>query len=398
MRPELQDVVDEASAVLGADTTLEDVEFNLIAYGSQRFAVDSVRQDSILRRHSTQGVRDWFEQFGISRSAGPVRTPPDPDQGLRARLCFPIRWHGITHGYLWALDEETPLDSPGVERVQALAEQAAAFLAQLSRRREEDAYAVSDLLSTDVDKVDQAARRVEKRDSLPHGQQVQAVWVMAAQSPLPSGFAPHLWSLPRSVLLHRGPQSATLVVVSAPDRHDEVPRQVAEHALRVYSEELPAHWPGRLVAGIGNPRPRLNELRDSWAEARLAARVVAAIPELGRVGHWPDLGLYRLLASLPAQELVPLVHDAPVRALLTSSDPDLIRTVAVYLDLAGNVHDAAAVLHIHRQTLYYRLTKVENLTGLSFANGQHRLRLHLALMLDPLLAQDHSADLGAPSR
>ena len=394
MRPELQDVVDEAAAVLGADTTLEDVEFNLIAYGSQRFDVDTVRQNSILRRHSTRGVRDWFEQFGISRSTGPLRTPPDPEQGLRTRLCFPVRRHGITYGYLWALDEETPLDSPQVRRVEVLAEQAAAFLAQLSRQSQDDAYAVSDLMSTDADKVEQGAVRVAQRGLIEHQYRVGAVWVMASRSPLPAGFAPHLWSLPRSVLVHRGPRSATLVV-PLPHERDDTPRQVAEQALRVYTEELPPDWPGRLVAGIGAPRPRLAEVRGSWLEARLAARVVAAVPELGRVGCWADLGLYRLLASVPTDDLVPLLHDAPVQALLTSADEDLIRTVVVYLDLAGNAHATAAALHIHRQTLYYRLTKVENLTGLSFARGQDRLRLQLGLMLDPLLREDRSADLGA---
>lgn len=398
MRPELQDVVDEASALLGADTTLEDVEFTLIAYGSQRFDVDAVRQSSILRRYSTRRVRDWFEQFGISRSVGPLRTPPDPEQGLAARLCFPVRAHGITYGYLWALDEETTLDSPQVRRVEALAERAAAFLAQLSRQSQDDAYAVSDLLSTDVDKVDQAALRVEQRGLLRQGQSAQVVWVVASRSPLPTGFAPHLWSLPRSVLVHRGPQSATLVVPLQYERDDDASRQVAEHALRVYGEELPPEWPGRLVAGIGDPRPRLTEVRASWVEARLAARVVAAVPERGPVGCWAELGLYRLLASVPPQDLVPLLHDAPVRALLASADEDLIRTVAVYLELAGNVHDAAAALHVHRQTLYYRLSKVENLTGLSFASGDDRLRLHLALMLEPLLREDASADLGTLPR
>ena len=37
MRPELQHIVDEAARVLDADTTLEDTDFNLIAYGTQRF-------------------------------------------------------------------------------------------------------------------------------------------------------------------------------------------------------------------------------------------------------------------------------------------------------------------------------------------------------------------------
>ena len=60
-------------------------------------------------------------------------------------------------------------------------------------------------------------------------------------------------------------------------------------------------------------------------------------------------------------------------------------TAAAYLDHAGNVVRAAAELRIHRQTLYYRLQRIEELTGLDLADGRDRLTLHLALTLAPLV-------------
>ena len=396
VRPELQDIVDEASAALGADTTLEDTDFNLVAYGDQRFAVDEVRQSSILRRSSTRPVRDWFEQFGIGHTTTPLRTPADPAQGLRTRLCFPARWHGVTYGYLWVLDDDTPLDDPAVTRVQALAEHAAGYLAQLTRQIRDDAFTVADLLSTDLDKVAQAALRVTDRGLVGRHQPVAAVWVAAVGAEVPAALSPNLWSLPRTVLVDRGPDSSTLVVPLRQLEDDSPALQVAAQALRLYADELPRCWSGRLVAGVGETRAGVAELRGSWLEARLASRVAASVATVGAVARWADLGLYRLLAGVPASELCPLVLDPPVRALLDSPDAELRHTVAVYLDLAANVHDTAAALHIHRQTLYYRLGKVEALTGLRFASGHDRLRLHLALMLLPLLDDDPGTPAGEP--
>lgn len=387
MRPELQEIVDEASSALGADTTLEDTDFNLIAYGNQRFDVDAVRQSSILRRGSTRPVREWFEQFGISRSARPLRTPADPARGLRTRLCFPARWRGVTYGYLWVLDEDTPLESPAVALVAGLAEHAAAYLAQVTRQSHEDAFAVADLVSADPDKVSQAVLRVTDRGTIGRQQPVAAVWVSAVSGEEGTVLAPNLWSLPRSVLVDRGPDCATLVVPLR-DVEDDAPAvQVAAHALRLYTEELPPGWSGRVAAGVGDPRQQLSDLRASWLQARLAARVATSVESLRPVARWADLGLYRLLAGVPAAELVPLVLDPAVRRLVDSPDADLRQTVRVYLDLAANAHDTAAALHIHRQTLYYRLGKVENLTGLRFSDGHDRLRMHLALMLAPLLEE-----------
>jgi sugar diacid utilization regulator len=112
------------------------------------------------------------------------------------------------------------------------------------------------------------------------------------------------------------------------------------------------------------------------------------VPAVRPVARWADLGLYRLLSALPRAELASLILDAPVRRLLETPDPDLLHTVTSYLDHAGNVHDTAGALHIHRQTLYYRLGKAEALTGLRFGDGHDRVRLHVGLMLAPLLGAD----------
>ena len=395
MRPELQHIVDEAARVLGADTTLEDTDFNMIAYGTQRFEVDSVRRNSILRRHSTRPVREWFEQFGIASSSAPLRTPADEERGFRARICFPALWQGVTYGYLWALDESTPLEDPAVAHGAQLAEHAAAYLAQLSRQHDDEAYAVSDLISPDIDRVRRAVTRIEDRGLIDRRSPVVAVVVGALDEvvpdpvpPNPWTLLPNLWNLPRSVLADRGQRTTTLLVPLHDIKDDQPALDTAAMAVQLYRDELPQDRLEHVVAGVGEPKSNLMELRASWSQARLAARVASAVPTVRPVARWADLGLYRLLAALPRAELASLILDAPVRRLLESPDSDLLHTVTSYLDHAGNVHDTAAELHIHRQTLYYRLGKAEALTGLRFDNGHDRVRLHIGLMLAPLLGAE----------
>jgi DNA-binding PucR family transcriptional regulator len=67
------------------------------------------------------------------------------------------------------------------------------------------------------------------------------------------------------------------------------------------------------------------------------------------------------------------------------SNPDLTHTARVYLDNAGSAQETARALNIHRQTLYHRLSRIEELTNLKLTNGQDRLTLHLALTLQPHL-------------
>ncbi|MYZ11603.1 PucR family transcriptional regulator, partial [Streptomyces sp. SID2999] len=73
------------------------------------------------------------------------------------------------------------------------------------------------------------------------------------------------------------------------------------------------------------------------------------------------------------------VQDPVAAPLLSPAHQELARTAEVYLDCAGQAGRAAAELGIHRQTLYYRLGRVERLTGLDLDDGEDRLLLHMAL-------------------
>ena len=79
---DFQELVDEISELLGVPATLENRDFELIAFGAydsedelDASALDPVRARSILTRRSTAAVRTWFEGFGITRATGPVRIP-----------------------------------------------------------------------------------------------------------------------------------------------------------------------------------------------------------------------------------------------------------------------------------------------------------------------------------
>lgn len=98
-----------------------------------------------------------------------------------------------------------------------------------------------------------------------------------------------------------------------------------------------------------------------------------ARPELGPVAEWTAIGPYRLLTRLPAGP------DPAVAPLLGPAHTDLARTAESFLDHAGQAGRTAAALGIHRQTLYYRLSRIEHLTGLDLTRGEDRLLLHMAL-------------------
>jgi hypothetical protein len=112
------------------------------------------------------------------------------------------------------------------------------------------------------------------------------------------------------------------------------------------------------------------DLAQQWSEACAAARVARRVPRFSPVAHWSELGSWRLVSALPGPDpaVVPLL-----------ADPVLTETAEVFLDCAGSASRAAADLRVHRQTLYYRLTRIAAVTGLDLADGADRLLLHASL-------------------
>ena len=76
----------------------------------------------------------------------------------------------------------------------------------------------------------------------------------------------------------------------------------------------------------------------------------------------------------------PAVRD-PRLAELSNSQPQLAASVLAWLDSFGEVRDAAEQLHIHPNTLRYRVRRAEQVTGIDLSRPEQRLLAMLQLRL-----------------
>jgi len=75
----------------------------------------------------------------------------------------------------------------------------------------------------------------------------------------------------------------------------------------------------------------------------------------------------------------------PVLDLSTSERGTLLRTLRLYLELGGSVAKVADKVPCHRNTVFNRLTKIQDLTGLSPVEPWEMTELALALLATELL-------------
>ncbi|MFF9410053.1 PucR family transcriptional regulator [Streptomyces anandii] len=378
-----QELVDEISELLGAPATLENRNFELIAFGAYDVegdldpsALDPVRTRSILTRRSTAEIRHWFEGFGITRATGPVRIPPTPEAGVyRGRICLPVRHRGVVLGYVWLLDYDPGPTEQQLAAAMRVTGRIGALLADEAQHGADLTRELRAVLTAEPGWPRDMAV-AELRTAL--GVRADGPHTVVCVAPWPSADpedAPSVRTLPGATALCTVPwgtaeQCLALLVRL---RSTGTPAPAVSAATRLLDRA--GGGGARVAAGVGGARLGLAELGTAWTEAVAAARAAAAEPRLGPVAEWASIGPFRLLTALPARA----AHDPAVGVLLSPAHRELARTAEVYLDCAGQAGRSAAELGIHRQTLYYRLSRVEQLTGLDLDDGEDRLLLHMAL-------------------
>jgi DNA-binding PucR family transcriptional regulator len=125
------------------------------------------------------------------------------------------------------------------------------------------------------------------------------------------------------------------------------------------------------------------ELPRAASEALLAANVAQGSRD-GAALAFEQTGAYRLLLSAMSEnpsELQRFYAETvePLVAYDEQYETDLVRTLETFLEADGNVAGTAQRLFTHRHTVYYRLERVRELSGLDVSSSDGREKLSLGL-------------------
>ncbi len=392
---ELQALVDDLAQRTRAPAVLEDHEQRMVVYSCQDGPIDEVRRDSILMRETPPEVMRWFRQFGIVDANAPLRIRGHPELGILGRLCAPVRFRDRLMGFLFLMDDDQRLRGPDIALVEQAGMHAGLLLYEEELAQRLSASVLSHLLAPEAEMRGAAARQlVEQGMAAPDAPHV-AVCIRPANpgiSALPELIGEAMCEVFRrrgqaGLLQLARPDHGLLLVPVASESDDCRAAVVAEEARAALARRLRGgtgrrgNGSPRVIAGLGDPQMRLTAAALSCRQALLAARVATAVPSVGDLARWRDLGAFRVLVQVSTGEDDRGSSLDPRLVRLLGADDGLAQTVETYLDLSGDAKRTAERLQLHRSTLYYRLAKAAQLTGADLRDGNDRLALHLGFKL-----------------
>jgi sugar diacid utilization regulator/putative methionine-R-sulfoxide reductase with GAF domain len=140
----------------------------------------------------------------------------------------------------------------------------------------------------------------------------------------------------------------------------------------------------RLAGGVGRVCLVLGDYAESYREAALALQIARVSPEGQRLRTHEDLGFYGLVARAVAPAMLDAMADRALEPLVRSdarTGAQYVRTLATFLRADRHLKPAAAALHLHVNTLRYRLARIERLLGVDLDDVEARFQLEFAVKL-----------------
>ncbi len=349
-------------------------------------SVRASRTPSELRQRLIQrGVYDLVQQ-----QMRHIRIDAMPDLGMSMeRVVAPIIVGRKIYGYIWIIAGDHPLIDLDELAIDHGATVAALVLLKEQAVREAQQAARGDLLtlllrddSSRDSLMFERARVLGYRLDQPH----QVLFVSSGQNgartllPVVIHSDLIMWlekilcrERDRGLVVNR--EHGTVVIVEAKSQAEG--KKIAE---RIAAEiASPAD---SFVIGVSHVCPPDQSLKRAYDQALEAAEIGQRLAAPARLICFWELGLldwvYRL--SPDALALNPYLgkietlaqHDAKTQS-------GLLQTLEAYLEYGGALAEAATAINVHRNTLQYRLGKIQELVQVDLRDVTQRLNLHVAL-------------------
>ena len=138
----------------------------------------------------------------------------------------------------------------------------------------------------------------------------------------------------------------------------------------------------KVRVGYGNVVTPIHEISDSYQEAKLALEVGRVFYAQKDTISYGKLGIGRLIYQLPmslCEMFIKEVFGDKVPEIL--DDEEAMSTINKFFENSLNISETARQLYVHRNTLVYRLERIQKAIGLDIRNFDDAMTFRIAVMV-----------------
>jgi len=407
-------VANSLSEILDSPVTIEDLRSRVMAFSADQERGDDARKASVLGQQVPHHLGAEMVRLGVFQrlysSSRPIHVEPLPS-GVRARVAMQIRAGSALLGSIWAIAGDEPLSEAQEEAMIQAAHTAAGAILQ----GRVAADAVQRMRTATVAALIGGGQPARAAAGKVHRARVRGGCVIAARIRSSDRAGAEFDSvagaerLASSLVMYLRAECATAVAAVFNDTIYAVMLHTTDFCadvrsvqrlIRSFVERRGTGLDG-LSVGIGNAVSDPGDLDRSREDAELVLRVLdmpgtAREPDL-QVATRDDvhgLSLVLRLSDIAASD--PVCAGGPLARLEAydlEHQSNLVETLDCWLQQFGDVTSTADSLHVHKNTLRYRLRRIEEVSGVALDDPEERFELMLEFRVRQSLGDSHGPDL-----
>ncbi len=396
----LEGIADTISHNLGCPVTIEDDKHRLLAYSShnQEFT-DKARLATIIRRGVPEEVINGLWKAGViqklSDSEDPIRVSPIHSVGLGARVAIAVRQRHNLLGYIWLI-ESTFLGKDEFEYLKKASKAVGIKLLQLRARRKKEIEGHQEffwrLLAGHVESHESIVESAERlKVTLPPRYSIVILQFNKEISPKTEEQIHYVVSTMQQIqaVLSVIDRNQMILLINTESKELSPDEYCTKFILNMMTRMKERFDNCPETGSSGNNYTMYNKIRNSYLEALAVLQLKERFKdELTASFAYSSLGFYRYLPAIVEQlqnEGYSNTTIQKIREYDARHQTSLLQTLKVFLDYDNNIKQVADVLHVHINTLNYRLKRISEIGEIDLRDPNQKFSLFLDLKLERFL-------------
>ncbi|MFS0659303.1 helix-turn-helix domain-containing protein [Niallia alba] len=395
MYDSLESFADHVSELLGCPITLEDPHHRVLVYSSHDEETDMVRISTIISRRVPEKVINRLWKDGVIpqllQSKKPIRIKEKKEIGLGNRVAVSI-WRGEeVIGYIWAIELGTTITEEKMGLLENAATVARHLLARFATNKpptlQDNQEFFWRMLTGYVTKgdVDEKLKEIgiSSLGSF-------TVMIFPFSKMITKEIEKHilyLLKVSQDVKISFSTiDDNELVILASPLGDSGNSIACFKKFISNFQQNLEERFSIKEVKGsFGGIYKQYGDVPKSFREARTVLEVRERFPqEAGTFFHYQELGIYQFLDILLEKRRQDGSENVVIRNLKEydeTHNTELLATLEVYLDEGESMQKTAARLHIHPNTLAYRLKRMIEIMEVDLSVPSQKFMIYLDLKL-----------------
>ena len=170
-------------------------------------------------------------------------------------------------------------------------------------------------------------------------------------------------------------------IILVKELREKEPLDEIDRIARMIEETLNAETSSRVYISSGTIVSDLKDVSRSYKEAKMALEVGKIFETEKFIVNYEKLGIGRLIYQLPLPLCRMFIKEVLHGLTMDDFDDETLATVNKFFENNLNVSETSRQLYIHRNTLVYRLDKLQKMTGLDLRNFDDAIIFKITLMV-----------------